>query len=215
MFSYADGATMSAKKDALANIGGFIALNDGPLAARLKNTLIIGEGFPTYGGLAGRDLEAIAQGLDEVLDEDYLEYRTGQTAYLGGRLDEEGIPVFKPFGGHAVYVLADRLLPHIPRRRFPGWALSVALYREAGVRAVEIGGVMFGTKDPKTGREVFPRLEMVRLALPRRVYTSAHLEAVVEAFVAIARKREAIKGFRIVEEPPFLRHFTARLEEVG
>ncbi len=214
MFSYADGATMSGKKDALSNMGGFIALNDGALAARLKNLLIVSEGFPTYGGLAGRDLEAMAQGLEEVLDDSYLEYRTGQIAYLGALLEQAGVPVFKPIGGHAVYILADRLLPHIPRHQYPGWALTVALYLEAGVRAVEIGGVMFGKKNPRTGRETFPRLEMVRLAVPRRVYTAAHLHYVAAALAAIARKRERIKGFRIVEEPPFLRHFSARLEEV-
>jgi tryptophanase len=214
MFSYADGVTMSAKKDALVNIGGFICLNDGALAARLKNILIIGEGFPTYGGLAGRDLEAIARGLEEGVDEAYLEHRTSHVAYLGRLLEEAGIPVFKPIGGHAVYLLADRFLPHIPRRQYPGWALSVALYREAGIRAVEIGGVMFGKKDPRTGQEVFPRLEMVRLAIPRRVYTASHLDVVADALISLYGKREAIKGFRIVEQPPHLRHFTARLEEI-
>jgi tryptophanase len=214
MFSYADGVTMSAKKDALVNIGGFLSLNDGALAARLKNILIIGEGFPTYGGLAGRDLEAIARGLEEGVDEAYLEHRTSHVAYLGRLLEEAGIPVFKPIGGHAVYLLADRFLPHIPRRQYPGWALSVALYREAGIRAVEIGGVMFGKKNPRTGREVFPRLEMVRLAIPRRVYTASHLDVVADALISLYGKREAIKGFRIVEQPPHLRHFTARLEEI-
>ena len=215
MFSYADGATMSAKKDALVNIGGFLALNDDALAARLKNLLIIGEGFPTYGGLAGRDLEAIARGLEEVLDVDYLEYRTAHVAYLGRLLDEAGVPIFKPVGGHAVYLLADRFLPHLPRDRFPGWALTVALYREAGIRSVEIGGVMFGTLDPRTGRETYPSLEMVRLAIPRRVYSASHLDFVADALISLHRKRDAIKGFRIVEQSPHLRHFTARLEEVG
>ncbi len=214
MFSFADGATMSAKKDALVNMGGFVTLNDPDLAVRIKNNLIIGEGFPTYGGLAGRDLEAIAQGLHEVLDETYLEYRTGQVAYLGGLLDEAGVPYFKPAGGHAIYVLADRLLPHIPRDRYPGWALTVALYRESGIRAVEIGGVMFGRKNPKTGREVFPELELVRLAIPRRVYTASHMIFVAEALASIARKPERVKGIRIIEEPRFLRHFTARFEEI-
>jgi tryptophanase len=214
MFSYADGATMSAKKDALVNIGGFLTLADGALAVRLKNLLIIGEGFPTYGGLAGRDLEAIARGLEEVLDDDYLEYRTAHVAYLGGLLDEAGVPIFKPVGGHAVYLLADRFLPHLPRDQYPGWALTVALYREAGIRAVEIGGVMFGKRDPRTGRETFPALEMVRLAIPRRVYSGSHLEFVAEALVSLHRKRDAIKGFRIVEQPPHLRHFTACFEEV-
>lgn len=214
MFSYADGATMSAKKDALVNIGGFVTLNDSDLAARIKNTLIIGEGFPTYGGLAGRDLEAMAQGLQEVLDESYLEHRMRQVAYLGNLLDEAGVPYFKPAGGHAVYVLADRLLPHISRDRYPGWALTVALYRESGIRAVEIGGVMFGRKNPRTGREEFPDLELVRLAIPRRVYTASHMVFVAQALGAIARKPERVKGVRIIEEPRFLRHFTARFEEI-
>jgi len=214
MFSFADGATMSAKKDALVNMGGFVTLNDPELAARIKNNLIIGEGFPTYGGLAGRDLEAMAQGLQEVLDESYLEYRTRQVAGLGELLDEARVPYFKPAGGHAIYVLADRLLPQIPRNRFPGWALTVALYRESGIRAVEIGGGMFGRKDPKTGREAFPALELVRLAIPRRVYTASHLGFVAESLAAIARKPERVKGLRIVEEAPFLRHFTARFEEI-
>jgi len=215
MFSFADGATMSAKKDALVNMGGFVTLNDPDLAARIKNNLIIGEGFPTYGGLSGRDLEAIAQGLHEVLDEAYLEYRTRQVAYLGGLLNEARVPYFKPAGGHAIYVLADRLLPHIPRARYPGWALTVALYRESGVRAVEIGGVMFGRKNPKTGREIFPELELVRLAIPRRVYTASHMIFVAEALASIARKPERVKGIRIIEEPRFLRHFTARFEEIA
>jgi len=214
MFSRADGATMSAKKDALVNIGGFVTLNDDRLAERLKNSLIISEGFPTYGGLAGRDLEAIAQGLEEVLEEDYLEYRTGHVAYLGKLLEERGVPIFKPVGGHAVYVLADRFLPHIPRHRYPGWALTIALYREAGIRSVEIGGVMFGKKDARTGREVYPPLEMVRLAVPRRVYTASHLHAVADAFERVAKGRDKIRGFRIVRQSPRLRHFTARLEEV-
>jgi tyrosine phenol-lyase len=215
MFSHADGATMSAKKDALVNIGGFITLNDGELAKKLKSILIISEGFPTYGGLAGRDLEAIAQGLAEVVEEDYLAHRTGQAAYLGALLDEAGVPYFKPTGGHAVYLLADRMLPQIPRDQYPGWALTVALYREAGVRAVEIGAVMFGKKNPRTGKPLFPKLELVRLAIPRRVYTASHLAYVAEALGAIASKKGLVKGVRIVDEPKFLRHFTARFEEIG
>ncbi|MDD8024912.1 MAG: tryptophanase [Acidobacteriota bacterium] len=215
MFSHADGATMSAKKDGLVNIGGFITLADGELAKSLKSILIISEGFYTYGGLAGRDLEAIAQGLAEVVEEDYLAYRTAQAAYLGALLDEAGVPYFKPAGGSAIYLLADRILPDIPREQFPGWALTVALYRESAVRAVEIGGVMFGHKDPRTGKMVFPRLEMVRLALPRRVYTAAHLSYVAEALAAINRHRDRVWGLRIVDEPRFLRHFTARFEEIG
>jgi len=214
MFSYADGATMSAKKDALSNIGGFVTLDGDPLAEKLRNHLIISEGFPTYGGLAGRDLEAISRGLEEVLEEDYLEHRVGQVAYLAALLDAGGVPVFKPAGGHAVYILADRFLPHIPRHQYPGWALTVALYREAGIRAVEIGGVMFAKKQGKNSKEVFPRLEMVRLAIPRRVYTVSHLQYVAEALIELYRSRGKVRGLRIVREFPFLRHFTARLEEI-
>lgn len=214
IFSYGQGATMSAKKDALVNIGGFVTVDDDLLAEKLKNLLILSEGFPTYGGLAGRDLEAIARGLEEVLEEDYLEYRINQVAYLGRLLDEAGVPIFKPVGGHAVYLLADRFLPHIPRHQYPGWALTVALYREAGIRAVEIGGVMFARKDEKTGREIFPRLELVRLAIPRRVYTSSHLEYVAEAIIDLYKNREKIRGLRIVRESRYLRHFTVRMEEV-
>ncbi|MGB9764410.1 MAG: tryptophanase [Candidatus Saccharicenans sp.] len=214
IFSYGQGATMSAKKDALVNIGGFIALDDDLLAEKLKNLLILSEGFPTYGGLAGRDLEAIARGLEEVLEEDYLEYRVNQVAYLGQLLDNAGVPIFKPVGGHAVYLLADRFLPHIPRHQYPGWALTVALYREAGIRAVEIGGVMFAHKDKKTGKEIFPQLELVRLAIPRRVYTGAHLEYVAEAIIDLYKNRDKIRGLRIVRESPHLRHFTVRMEEI-
>ncbi|MGC8892046.1 MAG: tryptophanase [Candidatus Saccharicenans sp.] len=214
IFSYGQGATMSAKKDALVNIGGFIALDDDLLAEKLKNLLILSEGFPTYGGLAGRDLEAIARGLEEVLEEDYLEYRVNQVAYLGQLLDNAGVPIFKPVGGHAVYLLADRFLPHIPRHQYPGWALTVALYREAGIRTVEIGGVMFAHKDKKTGKEIFPQLELVRLAIPRRVYTGAHLEYVAEAIIDLYKNRDKIRGLRIVRESPHLRHFTVRMEEI-
>jgi tryptophanase len=214
MFSYADGATMSGKKDALVNIGGFVTLDDDALAEKIKNALIIGEGFPTYGGLAGRDLEAMARGLKEGLDEDYLEHRTGQVAFLGALLDQAGVPVFKPFGGHAVYVLADRFLPHIRRAQYPGWALTVALYREYGIRSVEIGGVMFGQKTGKGKTEVFPELELVRLAIPRRVYTASHLRFVADALIDLHKDRAKVRGLRIVRESPFLRHFTARLEEL-
>jgi tryptophanase len=213
-FSYADGATMSAKKDGLVNIGGFVTLDDDALSDKLKNILIISEGFPTYGGLAGRDLEAIARGLREVLDEGYLEHRTGQVAFLGDLLAAGGVPFFKPTGGHAVYVLADRFLPHIPRHQYPGWALTVALYREAGIRAVEIGGVMFAKKERKTGKEVFPELELVRLAIPRRVYTASHLRYVADSLIELHANRDKVSGMRIVRESPFLRHFTARLEEI-
>lgn len=214
MFSLVDGATMSAKKDALVNIGGFITLNDDSLAQELKKTLIIGEGFPTYGGLAGRDLEAIAQGLTEIVEEDYLEHRIGQVQYLGELLKKEGIPVFQPVGGHAVYLLADKFLPHIPRSQYPGWALTVALYRESGIRAVEVGGVMFAEKDERTGKERYPELEMVRLAVPRRVYTQSHLQYTAEALIRLYWEREKVKGLKIVYEPEHLRHFTARFEEV-
>jgi len=214
MFSYADGATMSAKKDGLVNIGGFVTLDDDALSDKLKNILIISEGFPTYGGLAGRDLEAIARGLREVLDEGYLEHRTGQVAFLGDLLAAGGVPFFKPTGGHAVYVLADRFLPHIPRHQYPGWALTVALYREAGIRAVEIGGVMFAKKEGKKGKEVYPELELVRLAIPRRVYTASHLRYVADSLIELHTNRDKVRGMRIVRESPFLRHFTARLEEI-
>ncbi len=214
MFSYADGATMSAKKDALVNIGGFITLDDDALAEKLKNALILSEGFPTYGGLAGRDLEAVARGLREVLDERYLEHRTAQIAYLGSLLEAGGVPFVRPTGGHAIYLLADRFLPHIPRHQYPGWALTVALYREAGIRTVEIGGVMFARKEPRTGREIFPALELVRLAVPRRVYTASHLAYVAESLIELLANRDKVRGLRIVRESPFLRHFTARLEEV-
>ncbi len=214
MFSYADGATMSGKKDALVNIGGFVTLDDDALTEKIKNLLIISEGFPTYGGLAGRDLEAMARGLNEALDESYLEHRTAQIAYLGGLLDRAGVPVFKPFGGHAVYLLADRFLPHIPRGRYPGWALTVSLYREYGIRAVEIGGVMFGSKAGQGKKEVYPELELVRLAIPRRVYTASHLQYVAESIIDLHKNRDKVRGLRIVHESPFLRHFTARLEEV-
>jgi tryptophanase len=214
MFSYADGATMSGKKDALVNIGGFVTLDDDAMAEKIKNLLIISEGFPTYGGLAGRDLEAMARGLKEGLDEDYLEHRTAQVAYLGGLLDQAGVPVFKPFGGHAVYILADKFLPHIRRAQYPGWALTVALYREYGIRGVEIGGVMFGQKTGKGKQEAFPELELVRLAVPRRVYTASHLRFVAESLIELHKNRDKIRGLRIVRESPFLRHFTARLEEL-
>jgi tyrosine phenol-lyase len=214
MFSYADGATMSAKKDALVNIGGFITLDDEALAEKLKNALILGEGFPTYGGLAGRDLEAVARGLREVLDERYLEHRTAQIAYLGSLLEAGGVPFVRPTGGHAVYLLADRFLPHIPRHQYPAWALTVALYREAGVRSVEIGGVMFARKEPRTGKEIFPALELVRLAVPRRVYTASHLSYVADSLVELLANRDKVRGLRIVRESPTLRHFTAHLAEV-
>ena len=215
MFSHADGCTMSAKKDGLVNIGGFLAMNDDKLAEKAANLLILVEGFPTYGGLAGRDLEAIARGLQEVLDEDYLAFRIGQIRYLGELLDRAGVPIVKPIGGHAVYLNAKEFLPHIPQQQFPAQALTVALYREAGIRAVEIGGLMFGEKNPRTGEEKFPELELVRLAVPRRVYTSMHMNYVAESIIEIFKRREEIKGLKIIYEAPLLRHFTARLEEIG
>jgi tyrosine phenol-lyase len=213
-FSYADGATMSAKKDALVNIGGFITLSDKALAQELKNLLIISEGFPTYGGLAGRDLEAISRGLEEVVEEDYLDHRIGQVAYVGKLLDEAGIPIYKPTGGHAIYILADKFFPHIPCHQYPGWALIVALYRESGIRAVEIGGVMFAKKEGKKGKEVFPKLELVRLSIPRRVYTISHLHYVVDALINLYKNRDKVTGLKIVRQSPHLRHFTVHLEEL-
>ncbi|ADR37173.1 tryptophanase [Oceanithermus profundus DSM 14977] len=208
MFSYADGATMSAKKDAFANIGGFLVTNDGELAAQERDLLILTEGFPTYGGLAGRDLEAIAVGLDEVLEEDYLNYRIVSTAYVANKLDAAGVPVMLPAGGHAVYLDARRFLPHVPPLQYPGQALSVELYVEGGVRGVEIGTVMFG-KDPHTGEEKPAHWDLVRLAIPRRVYTQSHMDYVVEAVAQVYQRREEIGGMRIVREPRFLRHFSA------
>ncbi len=215
VFREADGATMSAKKDALVNIGGFLTVNDDSMAEKLRNNLIVSEGFPTYGGLAGRDLEAVAQGLEEGVDHAYLEHRIAQVDYLWDLLHAAGVPVYSPPGGHAVYVLADRFLPHLSRGQYPGQALSVALYRQAGVRAVEIGGVMFGKPDPETGAETYPRLELIRLAVPRRVYTVSHLDYVAEALIDLYAKRDTIPGIKIVYQAPQLRHFTARFEELG
>ena len=214
LFSYGDGCTMSAKKDGLVNIGGFLALNNREWAEKVTNLLILVEGFPTYGGLAGRDLEAIARGLQEVLDEDYLAFRIGQVRYLGEQLKKAGVPILEPVGGHAVYLNALEFVPHIPQEQFPAQALTVALYREAGIRAVEIGSLMFASKDPETGEIRYPKLELVRLAVPRRVYTTQHMNYVAESIAKIYREREKIKGLRIVYEAPYLRHFTAKLEEV-
>ncbi|OPX33697.1 tyrosine phenol-lyase [candidate division KSB1 bacterium 4484_188] len=214
MFSYADGCWVSAKKDGLVNIGGFIALKDEALFQKLQNLLILREGFPTYGGLAGRDLEALARGLQDVLQEEYLHYRIEHTAYLGNLLIDAGIPIVKPIGGHAVYIDVKKFLPNIPQSMFPGQALTVALYREGGIRGVEIGSLMFAAKDPQTGEWHYPELELVRLAIPRRVYTVSHLTYVAEILSAIAKNRNQLKGLRLVYEPPFLRHFTAILKEV-
>jgi tryptophanase len=209
IFSYADGATMSAKKDAIVNMGGFLAMNDGALAQRARNLLIITEGFPTYGGLAGRDLEAIAQGLDEVLDEHYLQYRIRSVEYLGEKLTAGGVPILRPPGGHAVYLNARAFLPHIPVDQYPGQSLSVELFRMGGIRSVEIGSVMFGRYDP-AGKLIPARMELVRLAIPRRVYTQSHIDYVIEVVLDCFRRREELRGYEIVEEAPVLRHFTAR-----
>ncbi|HSV94201.1 MAG TPA: tryptophanase [Desulfobacterales bacterium] len=214
MFSYADGCTMSGKKDGLVNIGGFLAMNDDALAQKARNILIVTEGFPTYGGLAGRDLEAFAQGLEEVVDEDYLKYRIRSVAYVVEKLDLLGVPVFKPAGGHAVYLDAAAFLPHVPAAEFPGQALACALYLEGGIRACEIGSVMFGRTDAAGGFQP-AMLEMVRLAIPRRVYTQSHMDYVVECIGEVFARRAAIKGVRIAWEPPILRHFTARFEPLG
>ena len=213
MFSYADGCTMSAKKDSFGNIGGFLCTNDAELALKERNILIMTEGFPTYGGLAGRDLEAIAVGLRETLDEHYLDYRLLSTRYVVERLRESGIPVMAPAGGHAVYLDARRFLPHIEPLQYPGQSLSVELYIEAGVRAVEIGTVMFGL-DAHTGEERPARLDLLRLAIPRRVYTQSHMDYVLEAIHLVWERREKVRGMKIVKAPQFLRHFTAHFEFV-
>ena len=201
MFALADGCTFSAKKDAFANIGGFLCTNNSKLAELETNLLILTEGFPTYGGLAGRDLEAIAVGLEEVLQPEYLEYRIASTAYLGRHIADHGVPIVEPPGGHAIYIDAGRMLAHVPRSQFPGQALAVELYRHAGVRSVEIGSVMFGEA---------ARHELLRLAIPRRVYTQSHIDYLVEAIVEVNDRRDRIRGFEIISEPQFLRHFTAR-----
>jgi tryptophanase len=211
--SLADGMTMSAKKDPLANIGGWLALNDDDLAERCRNLLILTEGFPTYGGLAGRDLEAIAQGLHEAIDEDYLRYRITSTAYLGDALDRAGVPVVLPIGGHAVYLDARALLPHIPPLQYPGQALAVALYREGGIRGCEIGTVMFGMHPD--GSEQPGPMDLVRLAVPRRTYTQSHIDYVIEVCLWVAERAAELRGLRIVEQPAQLRHFTARFEPLS
>jgi tryptophanase len=206
--SLADGMTMSAKKDGLANIGGWLAMHDDALAEQCRNLLILTEGFVTYGGLAGRDLEAIAQGLREVVDEDYLRYRITSTAYLGEALDRTGVPLVKPFGGHAIYLDARALMPHVPPLEYPGQSLAIALFREGGIRGCEIGTVMFG-RHPD-GTETPAAMDLVRLAIPRRTYTQSHVDYVIEVVAWVAERAAHLRGVRIVEQPPALRHFTAR-----
>ncbi|MCC7155491.1 MAG: tryptophanase [Bryobacterales bacterium] len=201
MFSLADGCTFSAKKDAFANIGGFLCTNDDMLAKQEKDLLILTEGFPTYGGLAGRDLEAIAAGIEEVLDPDYLEYRIASTGYLGRHIADAGVPIVEPPGAHAIYIDAGRMLPHIPRQQYPAQSLAIELYRHAGIRGVEIGSVMFGAH---------ARNELLRLAIPRRVYTQSHIDYVVESILEVNARKDGLRGCEIVEEPAFLRHFTCR-----
>lgn len=214
MFSYADGTVMSAKKDALVNMGGFLALKNEMMYNQLLTTLIITEGFATYGGLSGRDMEAIAIGLSEVFEHDYLNYRIRSTTYLGEKLLDMGVSVISPIGGHAVYVDAKAFYPNIPVHQFPGQSLAVELYKLGGIRAVEIGSVMFGSKD-ENGNFVPARMELVRLAIPRRVYTQSHIDYVVEVFDELRKQKQSAKGFKIVWEPEFLRHFTAHFEPVG
>ncbi len=213
-FSLADGMLMSAKKDGLVNIGGLLAVRDARLFARIQEVMVRTEGFPTYGGLAGRDMEALAQGLLEAVELSYLRYRVGQVRYLAQRLREAGVPILEPPGGHAVYLDMLRFLPDWPREHLPGQAFTVALYREGGIRAVELGTVAFGKHDPETGTWEFPRLELVRLAIPRRVYTQAHLDYVAEAIVQLYHHPEKIRPLRLVKEPPALRHFLAEYEEI-
>jgi len=213
LFSYADGCTMSAKKDAFANIGGFLAMRDESLTMECRNLLIITEGFPTYGGLAGRDLEAIAIGLEEVVQENYLQYRIRSIEYIGERLDAAGVPYIKPTGGHAVYLDAKAFLPHIPVHEYPGLSLCAALYVEGGVRGVEIGSVMFG-KYAEDGSLIPAQMELVRLAIPRRVYTQSHIDYVIEVIIKSFEKRHSIKGYKLIYETPLLRHFTARFGEL-
>jgi tryptophanase len=214
MFSLADGMTMSAKKDAIVNIGGLLCVNDESLFQHVKNELILREGFPTYGGLAGRDLEAMSVGLYEGLDEAYLAYRLGQTAYLVKRINDAGIPTIQPAGGHAVYVDARGVLPHIPQSEFPGQALSVELYREGAIRGCEIGSVMFAHPDPDTGKIIYPKLELMRLAIPRRTYTQSHMDYVADSLANIKSRASSIRGYKFTYAPELLRHFTARFEPV-
>ncbi|MEX2089177.1 MAG: tryptophanase, partial [Bacteroidota bacterium] len=208
MFSYADGCTMSAKKDALVNMGGFLALNNDDLARQARNLLIVTEGFTTYGGLAGRDLEAIAQGLEEILDEHYLTYRLRSVEYLGDKLTAAGVPIVLPPGGHAIYIDAKAFAPHIAPHHYPGQAIVCELFRVGGIRSVEIGSVMFGKYAPD-GSLLSPAMELVRLAIPRRVYTQSHIDYVAEVVLEVFAARSFLRGYKILEEAPILRHFTA------
>ena len=212
MASLADGMTMSAKKDPMGNIGGWLAMDDDDLARECRNVLILTEGFPTYGGLAGRDLEALAQGLREVVDHDYLRYRIRSTEYLGEALDRAGVPLVKPYGGHAIYLDARALLPHIPPLQYPGQALAIALYREGGIRGCEIGTVMFGRRPD--GSESAAAMDLVRLAIPRRTYTQSHIDYVIEVVRWVAERASSLRGLRIAEQPAALRHFTARFAPI-
>lgn len=214
MFSYADGALMSAKKDGLANMGGFVAVNDEDLYRKITELLIVIEGFITYGGMSGRDIETVAAGLREVLNEDYLAYRIGQMEYFGKIIEQAGAPIVKPTGGHAIFIDAGKFLPQIPPEQFPGQSLTVELYRAGGIRAVEIGTLMFGGKDPETGKIYNAPRELVRLAVPRRVYTGSHLDYVADIIAQISRVKGSLKGFKVAREAKFLRHFTVELEEM-
>jgi len=214
MFALSDGAMMSMKKDAFGNIGGVISINSEEWAESVRTRLILTEGFITYGGLAGRDLEALAIGIEEILDEEYLRYRIASTAYVGDHLTAAGVPILKPVGGHAVYLNGRNFCDHIPDERLPGWSLSAALYEHVGVRACEIGNVMFGTQDPKTGAWKWPALDLVRLAIPRRTYTQSHMDYVVEGITELYQRRREIRGLRFVHRPAVLPHFTATFEQV-
>jgi tyrosine phenol-lyase len=215
MFSYADGCTMSAKKDGLVNMGGFLAMNDDELAMRARNMLILTEGFPSYGGLAGRDLEALAVGLKEVLSEDYLRYRLRPAEYMGEKLIEAGVAIIRPTGGHAVYIDAKQFYPHIPSHQYPGQTLVCELYKKGGIRAVEIGSVMFARKAKGSEKEKPADMELVRLAFPRRVYTQSHFDYAIEVILDVYNQRDRARGFEIIWEPPFLRHFTAHFQPVS
>jgi len=215
MFSYADGCTMSAKKDGIANIGGFLCTNDKKLSEKQKNLLILTEGFPTYGGLAGRDLEAIAIGIVECIDIDYLDYRIKSTSYLGNKISEAGVPILQPPGGHAIYIDAKLFLPHLKASEYPGQALACELYLEGGIRTSEIGSFMFGKYNSKTKKEIYADNELVRLAIPRRTYTQSHIDYVVENTISVYNNRKNINGLKITYQPKYLRHFTASLTKLN